>query len=143
MGRVRETVRCRVCELNQFMTSDGKCRRCHEPFTEPVELDVRDGLDQAPALHPLDFRSYSLGHPVSGTLPIVMTWLRLHKGHTQQTLADVQRVRRTWLTKVENGKCSPNVKSLLDWCNAVDESPSHVLYFAEQVWEAVNLKGAA
>ena len=99
----REVLRCDHCSLVQFRTANSLCRRCHKcleveiPVAEPAPLslvppqtDKKDGLQVATAVRDL----------------------RHVRNLSQRQLAASMGVPRTYISKIENGKAMPTLRSL-------------------------------
>ena len=97
----REVLRCERCQLVQFRTSGGNCRRCHKPL-EPEEPAIAPAplqIAQTPAREELDVAR-------------AVRALRHAKGLSQRQLASRMDVPRTYISKIENGKAVPTLSSL-------------------------------
>lgn len=103
----RPVFRCE-CGLIQFPTKDGKCRKssCRLPFANPEP-------DPAPEIaidnSPIPWNGCKVAH----VLPDVVTVLRMAHRMTQKQLGDKLGVPRTWVSKVENLKATPTLRSLV------------------------------
>lgn len=109
----RQTLRCPHpdCQLNQYVTDTMKCRRCHRSMEIPLETIAVIGLPlpALPAPRPIDPKvlfNFEL------SLPFVLWRLRTVKGVSQNHLARMLGVPRTYVSKVENGHATPTIKSL-------------------------------
>ena len=104
----RIVLRCEYCLLVQFQTGLRRCRRCRRPFSE----------DQAaPVVHKV----------VTKTAPerrhnLVARWLkelRTARHLSQRELADLMRVPRTYISKVEGSRTTPTLRTLNSMANAL------------------------
>jgi transcriptional regulator with XRE-family HTH domain len=102
----REVVRCTFgdCNIVQFKTINGLCRKCHRPLE--IEEPVRPGpipVDSQPA-EP----SSEAGLKVAGQVKDI----RRARHLSQRQLAGRMQVPRTYISKIENGKAIPTLGSL-------------------------------
>ncbi|MGO9776935.1 MAG: helix-turn-helix domain-containing protein [Terracidiphilus sp.] len=102
----REVVRCTFadCNIVQFKTLNGLCRKCHRPLE--IEEPVRPGpvpVDSQPA-EP----SSEAGLRVAGQVKDI----RRARHLSQRQLAGRMQVPRTYISKIENGKAIPTLGSL-------------------------------
>jgi DNA-binding XRE family transcriptional regulator len=120
---VRQTVRCPngKCRLNQFVTVNGLCRRCTEPlFPKVVE---------PPKAEVIEIRSRRLMPPVV-EMADTIRFLRRINGVSQRQLAERMKVPRTYLTKLEHEKCSPNLATLPKLAGAFNLSVHQLVMLA-------------
>lgn len=111
----REVLRCEHCQLVQFRTSTGQCRRCHKGL-EPVEppqssIHLHTG---APATEEIDIAKTVRG-------------LRRERNLSQRQLATRMQVPRTYISKIENGKAVPTLSSLDRLARALEAPLSRLL----------------
>lgn len=101
----REVVRCDRCFLVQFRTSNNLCRRCH------LSLDEEEPEVVTPVTEVLPIHANPAG---SGHLNLAyaIRSLRLRSGLSQRQLALRMAVPRTYVSKIENEKATPTLKSL-------------------------------
>ena len=104
----REVIRCPHCRLNQFRTESGNCRRCHanlDPgplLAEPAVIPVAS--DQAPpARH---------GEEEARRFAEALRTSRQVRKLTQAQMAIRIGCPRTYINKIEMGKCLPTLKSI-------------------------------
>jgi DNA-binding XRE family transcriptional regulator len=113
----RDTVRCYQCKLVQYIPVDRNCRRCHHPLDPPpIQFPIT-----VPTIKPIPTpctpRS-SASHQqlfinIDRALPVVMFWLRVRRGLSQNQLAAILHVPRTYLSKIESGASLPTVESVI------------------------------
>jgi transcriptional regulator with XRE-family HTH domain len=99
----REVLRCDYCQLVQFRTLSGLCRRCHKSLDreEPPIIEVPP--------EPAVFReSPRPALQVAGAIRS----LRQKTGISQRQLALRMQVPRTYVSKIENEKATPTLSSL-------------------------------
>jgi transcriptional regulator with XRE-family HTH domain len=100
----REVVRCDRCQLVQFRTNNGLCRRCHASL-DPDEPEI---LIQEPAPQ----ATVSSEHPRGLQVASAIRSLRQRSGLSQRQLALRMSVPRTYVSKIENEKATPTLSSL-------------------------------
>jgi len=109
----RQTLSCPHCDLVQFMTVSGSCRRCHGALAErPPETAAVNAavVISAPEAHQTGHKPKPL--PLNVALPVVLCWLRLRHGWSQKRLAVEIGVPRTYVSRIENGAASATCVSL-------------------------------
>ena len=120
----REVVRCDLCSLVQYRTSNSLCRKCHRPLDteEPTPL-----VPQLVTAQPASSTAEA-GLQVAGQVREI----RRARHLSQRQLASRMRVPRTYISKIENGKAIPTLGSLerlaealeVDLCQLVRDSRS-------------------
>jgi len=100
----REVVRCEYCRLTQYRTSNSLCRRCHKP------LDFGDPALLAPLL--VINQSAPNGTDVGLQVASQVREMRRARHLSQRQLAGRMEVPRTYISKIENGKAIPTLRSL-------------------------------
>ncbi|HVZ85260.1 MAG TPA: helix-turn-helix transcriptional regulator [Terracidiphilus sp.] len=100
----REIVRCNVCSLVQYRTSNSLCRKCHHPLDieEPAPLTPQLVTSQPAAA------IAEAGLQVAGQVRDI----RRARHLSQRQLAGRMQVPRTYISKIENGKAIPTLGSL-------------------------------
>jgi transcriptional regulator with XRE-family HTH domain len=101
----REVVRCDVCHLVQFRTTNNLCRRCHTSLDE----DEPEVVSVIPEPQVLPMNGSGRGHL---NLAASIRALRLRNGLSQRQLAARMSVPRTYVSKIENEKATPTLSSL-------------------------------
>lgn len=121
----REVLRCEFCGLVQFRTMNSLCRRCHKP----LEAEEPDQLQ--PQL--------VTSSPDSGEEHInvaqAVREIRTSHNLSQRQLAGRMDVPRTYISKIENGKAAPTLRSLerlagalgVEICALLRDTPSRRL----------------
>lgn len=119
----REVVRCDRCQLVQFRTGNGLCRKCHAS----LDSDEPELLTPEPAPAPVS--------PINSgnTLQVAsaIRSLRQRCGMSQRQLALRMRVPRTYVSKIENEKATPTLSSLERLAHALEVSVPELLSGAE------------
>lgn len=120
MENERSIIRCATCELNQFMTASGLCRKCHRPLVaEPqAAAEPEPGLEQIPEDAPLTLAE------VIGT-KIVRA--RIRRKMTQGQLARAAKIGRNTMNRAESGVKAPTLKTLARVALALDCEMSALL----------------
>ena len=102
----KAVVRCKKCQLNQFMTRQGNCRRCRRPllFEEPSVI--------VPAFHPA--RSAQPAGPARPSIDMATAiWLlRSVRGLSQRDMAKKMGIPRTYISKLERNRCVPSPRQI-------------------------------
>lgn len=114
----RDVLRCCACELVQFPTRAGVCRKCREPY------EKTDELVSSPA--PRRAVSSLLYHDVGLAMAAVRAWRRL----SQSDVARRMRTSRTYVAKLERGLI-PQTKTFLRIAKALRVSPYLLLAIAD------------
>ena len=136
---VRETLHCPHCGLNQFVRSDRRCRRpgCHKPLDQPVDT-AANSVPEPPPI-PISIvppaSPHRLFHDAKRTLPFVLLWFRLRAGLSQPQLGRLLGVPRTYVSKLENGKATPTVASLIKVAEGLGTTVGKVLVACEYLME--------
>jgi len=100
----REVLRCDVCKLIQYRTTNSLCRRCHKPLDTEEELRPGPVAVEMRVSEP----STEAGLKVAGQVKEV----RRARHLSQRQLAGRMQVPRTYISKIENGKAIPTLGSL-------------------------------
>jgi ribosome-binding protein aMBF1 (putative translation factor) len=101
----KEVIRCKNCHLNQYMTRQGNCRRCHQPL-----------LCEEPPVVVNDYAIQS-ADPTVPTRPAVdmatAIWLlRSARGLSQRAMAKKMGIARTYISKLESARCMPSAAQI-------------------------------
>ncbi|WP_390905470.1 helix-turn-helix domain-containing protein [Occallatibacter riparius] len=102
---IRQTLICPVCQLSQFERGTGKCRRCHSSL----------GLSYFEILFPTSPGALNAQSMIAIGLEVgsLIRNLRFRRGITQETLASLTGIHRTYLSRVERGQVMPSLLNLL------------------------------
>lgn len=100
----RPTILCPHCKLNQFVTESNNCRRCRNPLVtvEPTAVMV---VECKPVL----------ALTVDDLQTRVSSNIRLHRKRlklTQLALAERLDVERSYVWKIEAGRCLPRLRGI-------------------------------
>jgi len=132
----REVMRCRRCQLVQFRTISGLCRRCAEPLaprpqptvspsSSPSAAANRDSIAAAPAASSpaknLRRHDPELRNKITRELALGQTIraLRESKNLTQQQVATKAGVPRTYVSRVEHSHLLPGTAMIHRLANAL------------------------
>lgn len=99
----RDVVRCDLCRLTQFIPANRNCRRCHASLDEIIQ-------PTAPEATPV--LAHQMNCAPSAKLPAAVRTLRLRLGLSQRDLGTNMAVPRTYVSKIENDKATPNLPGL-------------------------------
>ncbi len=124
----REVVRCDKCQMVQFRTVSGLCRRCHTsldhedpPIVEPTPVSQPAAIADTPALQ----------------VASAIRMLRQRNGMSQRQLAMRMRVPRTYVSKIENEKATPTLSSLERLAQALEVTVPDLLAGGQREIESV------
>lgn len=92
----RSVWRCPKCQLNQFESE--VCRRCHAPRFVRLE-ELEQPKEEVPESVSKAIRNFSFARRV--------LLLRTERSLTQRELAAIVGCPRPYISKIENGKCTP------------------------------------
>jgi transcriptional regulator with XRE-family HTH domain len=98
----KAVIRCQKCQLNQFMTRQGNCRRCHRPL-----------LNEEPPVMVHEFQPAQSAQSAGPARPSVdmatAIWLlRSARGLSQRAMAKKMGIARTYISKLEGNRCVPS-----------------------------------
>ncbi len=95
----KTVIRCKKCQLNQYMTQNGDCRRCHHPllFEEPpmVAAPVAETQPKISSRPTVDMAT-------------AIWMLRSARGLSQRQMAKKMGIARTYISKLESNRCQPS-----------------------------------
>ena len=130
---MREVVRCIHCKLNQFVTVSGLCRKCHKvPVFVPEPVAV-EGMDPVMVEEPKYTAALT---PITRAFPVVIRACRAGREYSQRDLAKEMAVPRTYISKIEIGRCTPTLASFLNFARGLNLSPRFILEMAEAMASA-------
>ena len=111
VSTIQDTVICPTCQLGQFERGNGKCRRCHHSlgFTF-FELSL-----SSPTISLDSPRVTAMRIEVGG----IIRRFRFRHGITQEALASLTGIHRTYLSRVERGRVTPSIFALMQIAGAV------------------------
>ena len=115
----REVLRCERCQLVQFRTTSGHCRRCHKP------LELEEPPLPASPLHLV-----AQAVPQELDVARAVRTLRHARALSQRQLAARMQVPRTYISKIENAKAMPTLSSLERLARALEAPIAELLHDA-------------
>jgi DNA-binding XRE family transcriptional regulator len=98
----KAVIRCKKCQLNQFMTRQGNCRRCHGPLLceEPPVI--------VPEFQPVQSDQSAGPARPSVDMATAIWLLRSARGMSQRAMAKKMGIARTYISKLEGNRCVPS-----------------------------------
>lgn len=98
----KAVIRCKKCQLNQFMTRQGNCRRCRCPLLceEPPVI--------VPEFHPAQSDQSAGAARPSIDMATAIWLLRSARGMSQRAMAKKMGIARTYISKLEGNRCVPS-----------------------------------
>ena len=95
----KAVIRCKKCQLNQFMTRQGNCRRCRRPLL----------CEEPPVVVPECQPAQSAGPARPSVDMATAIWLlRSARGMSQRDMAKKMGIARTYISKLEGNRCVPS-----------------------------------
>lgn len=122
---MRDIVRCRHCELNQFMTTDKKCRRCKGELLDKIILVAT--VKEEPAPKVVAQGAMSFGEAVCTSIKV----MRDAFGFSQLQLAERMGCNRYWISRIENHRATPTLRILEKFAVAFSLTSCDIVTFAE------------
>jgi transcriptional regulator with XRE-family HTH domain len=122
----REIIRCNYCNLNQFHTESGNCRKCGVPY---VRLKVQPKPKLEPYIRPLPLLSWpyqsGIVNPradgIGGyAMGPIFQFLRFRAGLSQGELSAIAKVPRTYVSRLEHNNICPSPPMVLGLCKALN-----------------------
>lgn len=126
MSTLREVIRCQHCRLNQFAQGNRLCKRCKGELGVPLHHVVR---------RPRAGHEAARVKPVPATVAERVVGLRTKSKLSQCQLAKLIDCPRTWISKIENGRCHPQIATVQRLALAFGVSITELLPIApESSW---------
>jgi DNA-binding XRE family transcriptional regulator len=131
------TVRCKECKQKQFMSSAGRCVKCHTPY-EDADDAIQLSAHEEKVIERQEANVQLMRNIVNSTsavslLPFVIKFLRIQCSMTQRDLGDAIKSPRTWISKLENGTARPNMSSIARLANCFKISPLGMIMLCEEL----------
>jgi DNA-binding XRE family transcriptional regulator len=124
-----EVLSCPHCSLRQYMTVDGKCRRCRKPF---VEAEPKGELVAKPEVAPeVKVSCADLEHAFAA----VMKLCRHSIEYSQSQLARKVGCTRPFISRLESGNNLPALVTLFKIASALGTTPHMILVMVENLIE--------
>ena len=101
----KAVIRCKKCQLNQFMTRQGNCRRCRRPLLCEEPPVIVPELQPAQTLK--SAQSAGAARP-SIDMATAIWLLRSVRGMSQRAMAKKMGIARTYISKLEGNRCVPS-----------------------------------
>ena len=117
----RIITRCTYCQLNQFVTRDGKCRKCHAtlviPTPQPEAVETEDVGSQ----------TSDNGLTLMRILGQKNKAARESRQMSQQYQADKAGCPRSFISKIENAKSGSLVETVCRLAGALNIEPADLM----------------
>ena len=107
-GMERQVIRCATCELNQFMTVSGLCRKCHKPLVAQPQAAAEPEAEPEPENIPADDQPITLAYVIATNIVIARARRKISQGQ----LAKAARIGRNTMNRAEGGVKAPTLKTL-------------------------------
>lgn len=120
----RKAIRCPRCRLMQFMTPRNKCRRCHVPLYRLEDLSVQEVPEDRSAGDLVEARKNL------GTVGRAFRFFREERHISQEQAARLMDLPRTYISKIENGKAAPTLRSIERLAAVLGISVSELMDYA-------------
>jgi len=106
-----DVVRCPHCDLRQYFTTNGNCRRCHQSLIK-VDIPSPSVIPSAvPAPPKSAFRNGNI--PIHVSIALVVWYLRSRRCHLgMREFAARMKSPRTFISKIENAKITPTITTM-------------------------------
>jgi DNA-binding XRE family transcriptional regulator len=129
----KEAARCANCNLNQFMTKTGLCRRCRhsingEPAKDAVSQPQTESISDLTDVAKVVFLSSERRSIDTG---FAVKLLRLTRMMSQHELAAKVGMARTYISKVENNTIQPSATTFTKLARALDCPAALMIQIAE------------
>ncbi len=111
VSTIRHAIICPTCQLSQFEHGSGKCRRCHHSLGFTFFEIPLSGPVIAPDSQRLTAMRIEVGS--------LIRRLRSRRGITQAELSSLTGIHRTYLSRVEKGRVTPSIFTLMQIAGAV------------------------
>ena len=120
---IRVVVPCPHCRLIQFRTRNCMCRRCHKPLDGTEKHCVSsDPATRTPGTAAREDRPEIVNH-----LGMRVREVRRMRGLSQSKLAQLMKVPRTYISKVEMSRTVPTIATLYRMASALEIEVHHLL----------------
>ena len=128
--QVREVLRCPHCDLNQFATVSGNCRRCQKPYVEPEAAPIV--LESRKPGKLFATRGSGLRQATSRVLLVC----RGASGLSRSEMGRQFPCPRTYISKTENGRALPGPMQLAKLAEFFGISPYWLVTMIEGAMES-------
>ena len=109
-GMERAVARCGVCKLNQYVPTNGCCRRCAAPLDQITKPEAGISISELFASHKTDVLNSSLAsernHRSRWTTALALVLLkeRRQRKLSQREVSQRAGLPRTYISRIENGR---------------------------------------
>jgi len=122
-AEMRVVVPCPHCRLIQFRTRNSMCRRCHKPLDGIEKHFVSsDPATRTPGTAAREDRPEIVNH-----LGTRVREVRRMRGLSQSKLAQLMKVPRTYISKVEMSRTVPTIATLYRMASALEIEVHYLL----------------
>ena len=122
-AEIRVVVPCPHCRLIQFRTRNSMCRRCHKPLDGIEKHFVSsDPATRTPGTAAREDRPEIVNH-----LGTRVREVRRMRGLSQSKLAQLMKVPRTYISKVEMSRTVPTIATLYRMASALEIEVHYLL----------------
>ena len=114
----RAVARCGVCKLNQYVPTNGCCRRCAAPLDQITKPEAGISTSELFASHKTDVLSLSLvserNHRSRWTTALALVLLneRRQRKLSQWEVSQRAGICRTYISRIENGRLGVSFPTL-------------------------------
>ena len=135
----RAVARCGVCKLNQYVPTNGCCRRCAAPLDQITKPEAGASTSELFASHKTDVLSLSLvserNHRSMWTTALALVLLkeRRRRKLSQREVSQRAGLSRTYISRIETGRLGISFATLALCAKAFDLSVSEIVTRAESM----------
>ena len=136
-GMERAVARCGVCKINQYVPTNGCCRRCAAPLDQITKPEAGISISELFASHKTDVLNSSLvseRNPRSRwatALALVLLNERRQRKLSQREVAQRAGLPRTYISRIENGRLGISFATLTLCAKAFGLSVAAIVARAE------------
>ncbi len=126
----REVIRCKHCNLNQYLTGNDCCRRCDKPLHDPEPVEEPENptpILPIPVHRRVPITRYTPTSYLMNFGPILRQ-VRQELGFTQEDTAYISGVSRVYLTRIEGGFHDPSPDTLDKMCRSLHITVSDLAF---------------
>ncbi len=129
----REVIRCKHCNLNQYLTGNDCCRKCDKPLRDPEPVEGPENPTIIPPItvqRRVPVTKYT-PTSVSVNFGTILRRVRQELGFTQEDSAYIAGIGRSNLTRIEGGFHDPATGTLDKVCRALHISLGDLTFSVE------------
>ena len=133
----RAVARCGVCNLNQYVPTNGCCRRCDAPLDQITKPEAGASASELFASHKSDVLSSSLvserKHRSRWTTALALVLLneRRQRKLSQSDVSQRASLPRTYISRIETGRLGISFSTLAQYAKALGLTVSEIVTRAE------------